>query len=298
MSTIVEVKKLVKSYGKVMAVGEVSFSLEANKIYGLLGRNGAGKTTIMHILTAQLFATSGEVKVFGEDPYENQHVLSQICFIKESQRYPDNFTVADVMEISASFFPNWDREYALSLIEQFRLPLDRRMKKLSRGMMSSVGIVVGLASRAPLTIFDEPYLGLDAVARSLFYDSLIEDYAVYPRTIILSTHLIDEVSRILEHVMLIDDGKMIINEDADALRGRAFSIVGPEAVVKTFTAGKKILHQESLGGLSSAVIMEQTEIAGMKQAEALGLEVTAISLQQLVVYLTNGKSAKKAVTVI
>jgi ABC-2 type transport system ATP-binding protein len=297
LSAIVEVKGLVKTYGKVTAVGEVSFSLEANKIYGLLGRNGAGKTTIMHILTAQMFATSGEVKVFGEDPYENQLVLNQICFIKESQRYPDNFTVADVLEISASFFLNWDREYAFSLIKDFGLPLDRKMKKLSRGMMSSAGIVVGLASRAPLTIFDEPYLGLDAVARSLFYDSLIEDYAVHPRTIVLSTHLIDEVSRILEHVMLIDEGKLIINEDADALRGKAFSIAGPAAAVNAFTSGKKIIHQASLGGLSSAVIMEQSEIAGWKQAEALGLEVTAVSLQQLVVHLTNGKSAKKAVGV-
>jgi ABC-2 type transport system ATP-binding protein len=293
MSAIVEVNRLTKSYGKVTAVGEISFSIEANKIYGLLGRNGAGKTTIMHILMAQLFATSGEVKVFGENPYENNRVLSQMCFIKESQKYPDIYKVEDVLEISASFFPNWDRDYAYSLIEDFRLPLDRKMKKLSRGMLSSVGIIVGLASRAPLTIFDEPYLGLDAVARSLFYDLLIEDYATNPRTIILSTHLIDEVSRILEHVMLIDNGKLIINEDADALRGRAFSVIGPAAAVEAFTAGKAIIHQESLGGLISASIMGHSETAERKQAVTLGLEVTTVSLQQLIIYLTDGKSARK-----
>jgi ABC-2 type transport system ATP-binding protein len=297
MNAIVEVNQVIKSYGKVIAVGEISFSIEANKIYGLLGRNGAGKTTIMHILMAQLFATSGEVKVFGENPYENNHVLSQMCFIKESQKYPDYYKVEDVLEISASFFPNWDRDYAYSLIEDFRLPLDRKMKKLSRGMLSSVGIIVGLASRAPLTIFDEPYLGLDAVARSLFYDLLIEDYATNPRTIILSTHLIDEVSRILEHVMLIDIGKLIINEDADALRGRAFSVIGPAAAVEAFTTGKAIIHQESLGGLISASIMGHSETADRKQAVTLGLEVTPLSLQQLIVHLTNGKLARKAVEV-
>jgi ABC-2 type transport system ATP-binding protein len=155
MSKVIEVNQLTKTYGDVTAVDNVNFSIEANKIYGLLGRNGAGKTTIMHMLTAQLFATSGELKVFGEAPYENNRVLSQICSIKEGQKYPASYHVNDVLEVAAMFYPCWDREYAYSLIEDFRLPLKRNMTKLSRGMLSSVGIVVGLASRAPLTIFDE-----------------------------------------------------------------------------------------------------------------------------------------------
>jgi ABC-2 type transport system ATP-binding protein len=293
MSAIVEVNRLTKSYGDVIAVGEVSFKLEADKIYGLLGRNGAGKTTIMHILTAQLFATSGEVKIFGEHPYENNRVLSQICFIKESQRYPDNYRVVDVMEVSAFFFPNWDREYAASLIEEFGLPLKRKVKKLSRGMLSTVGIIVGLASRAPLTIFDEPYLGLDAVARSLFYNLLIEDYAAYPRTVVLSTHLIDEVSRILEHVLVIDNGKLIINEEAEALRGRAISVMGSAAIVDAYTQGKTIIHEEQLGGLTTATIMGVSEAGYLKQAASLGLEITPVSLQQLIIYLTNHKLTRK-----
>lgn len=207
MNYAVEINRLTKSFSQVTAIDEVSFSLEAGKIYGLLGRNGAGKTTIMHMITAQLFPTSREIKVFGQHPYENNRVLSQICFIKESQKYPDSFRVIDVLEAAQAFFPNWDRDYAYSLIEEFRLPLKRGMKKLSRGMLSSVGIVIGLASRAPLTIFDEPYLGLDAVARNLFYDRLLEDYSEHPRTVVLSTHLIDEVSNILEHVIVIDRRK-------------------------------------------------------------------------------------------
>lgn len=293
MNNVIEVNRLSKSYGNVTAVNEVSFSIEPDKIYGLLGRNGAGKTTIMHMLTAQIFASSGELKVFGEHPYENNRVLSQICFIKESQKYPDNYQVKDVIELSSSLFQNWDKELAYTLIEDFRLPLKRKIKKLSRGMLSSVGIVVGLASRSPLTIFDEPYLGLDAVARGLFYDWLLEDYTAHPRTIILSTHLIDEVSRLLEHVLVIDNGKLIIDEDADSLRNRAFTVMGPVSKVGAFTKGKEILYRESFGSLLSVTVLGSLTSGEQKKAESLDLELASVSLQQLIVYLTNGKTERK-----
>ncbi len=289
MSNIVEVRQLTKSYGRVRAVDQVSFSIEAGKIYGLLGRNGAGKTTIMQIITAQLFPTSGDVQVFGEAPYENSRVLSQLCFVKESQKYPQNFRVIDVLALAANFFPNWDREYALALVEEFRLPLKRRMRALSRGMLSAAGIIVGLASRAPLTIFDEPYLGLDAVARSLFYDRLLEDYAEHPRTVILSTHLIDEVSRLLEHVIVIDQGQVMLDEETDTLRGRAFTVVGAASKVDVFTVGREVLSREPLGGLISATVIGNGDDGIRQEAQALGLEIAPVSLQQLIVYLTSEK---------
>ncbi len=291
---VVEVDQLTKLYGNVKAVNEVSFSMQQDKIYGLLGRNGAGKSTIMSILTAQIFATSGKLKVFGEEPYENNRVLSQICFIKESQKYPDIYRVNDVLELSSSLFPNWNKPFARSLVEDFRLPLNRRIKKLSRGMLSAVGIVVGLASRAPLTIFDEPYLGLDAVARGLFYDRLIEDYTAHPRTVILSTHLIDEVSRILEHVLVIDNGKLIIDEEADTLRGRAFTVVGPASKIEAFAAGKEVLSRESVGSFASVTVVGRLDSKDRQQAAALGLELDSVSLQQLIVHLTGGISNRKA----
>jgi ABC-2 type transport system ATP-binding protein len=293
MNNIIEVKGLTKSYKGVTAVSDINFSIEAGKIYGLLGRNGAGKTTIMNMITAQLFPTSGEIKVFGEEPYENASVLSQICFIKESQKYPDHFRVVDVLGICSSFFPKWDMEYANSLIEDFRLPLKRKIQKLSRGMFSSLGIVIGLASRAPITIFDEPYLGLDAVARSMFYSRLLEDYGAYPRTIILSTHLIDEVSRMLEHVLVIDDGKLIINEDADAIRGRAYNVVGPSKKVDSFTIGKETLKRDSIGSLVSTTIMGDLNQNIRIQAEEMGLEITPVSLQELIIHLTNTNLQRK-----
>ncbi|MDF2925704.1 MAG: multidrug transporter ATPase [Paenibacillaceae bacterium] len=293
MTAIVEVSGLTKTYGSVTAVQDINLRVEEGKIYGLLGRNGAGKTTVMHMITAQLFPTAGKLRVFGEEPFENNRVLRQISFIKESQKYPDSYNVSDVLDIARLFHPNWDRKYALTLIEDFQLPLKRKIKKLSRGMLSAVGIVLGLASRAPLTIFDEPYLGLDAVARSMFYNRLLEDYAEHPRTVILSTHLIDEVSQMLEHVLLIDHGRIILDEDADELRGRAFSIAGKASIVDSFTAGREVLSRDSLGALATATIMGAMSPAERKAAADQGLELTPVSLQQLIIHLTRENTAMK-----
>jgi len=163
------------------------------------------------------------------------------------------------------------------------------MKKLSRGQQSAVGVIVGLASRAPLTFFDEPYLGLDAVARQLFYDRLLSDYAEHPRTVVLSTHLIDEVANLLEHVLLIDEGRIIIDRDADELRGSASDVSGTRGAVDAFVIGRTVLHRTALGGLATATISELDD-AGRAAAVAAGLELSPVSLQNLVVRLTTSES--------
>ena len=286
MTAVVEVTGLTKTFGTLHAVAGVSFTVEENKIYGLLGRNGAGKTTLMQLLTAQDFPTSGSIKVFGENPVETARVLQNVCFIKESQKYPDDFQVKHVLKSAPWFFRNWDADYADRLVEDFRLPTNRRIKKLSRGQLSSVGVIVGLASRAPLTFFDEPYLGLDAVARQIFYDRLLEDYAEHPRTVILSTHLIDEVSNLLEHVLVIDEGRIIIDEDAENVRGSATTVVGTRTAVESFVGRREVLHREGIGGLASVTIgaLNPSE---RQEAAVAGLELSPVSLQQLIVRKTN-----------
>ncbi|MHC0036415.1 ABC transporter ATP-binding protein [Pseudoneobacillus sp. C159] len=293
MKKVVEVRQLDKSFGEFKAINDVSFTMEENKIYGLLGRNGAGKTTLMKLITAQLFPSGGELLVFGENPDENRNVLSRICFIKEGQKYPDNFNVNDILKVSKSLFPNWDEEYAQILVKEFNLPLNRKAKKLSRGMHSAVGIVIGLASRAPLTIFDEPYLGLDAVSRELFYNRLMEGYLNYPRTVILSTHLIDEVSNLLEHIMVVDKGRLMINEEAENLRGMAYTVTGQKTKVEAFISGKEVIHREPFGGLLSATVIQSEKHVETSLAASSGLEISPVSLQQLVVHLTKGESLQK-----
>jgi ABC-2 type transport system ATP-binding protein len=267
--------------------------MRENAIYGLLGRNGAGKTTLMQILTGQNFPTSGAVEVLGKPPYENDAVLSDVCFVKESQSYPDAYTVRHTLRAAALLFPDWDEAYAQSLVDDFRLPRKRRVGRLSRGMRSALGVVIGLASRARLTFFDEPYLGLDAVARQLFYDRLLADYADHPRTVVLSTHLIDEVADLIEHVLVLDNGRLIVNDDAENLRGQVVMVTGPAEAVDQFAGAHTVLHQVRMGPVARATVRGSVD-GDRPSAAELGLEVEPVSLQQLVVRLTSGTAAEAA----
>ena len=293
MTVVIEARGLTKNYRDVRAVDDVTFRLEENRIHGLLGRNGAGKTTLMQLLTGQEFASSGSIEIFGTSPVENADVLARVCFIKESQRYPDDFQARHVLGTAPWFFENWDQDFADRLVEDFRVPLKRRMKKLSRGQLSAVGVIVGLASRAPLTFFDEPYLGLDAVARQIFYDRLLADYAEHPRTVVLSTHLIDEVGDLLEHVLVIDEGRILIDRDAEELRGSATTVVGSRTAVDAFVVGRDILHRDGIGGLASATVTGLDD-ADRRAATAAGLELAPVSLQQLVVRSTTRQTIEEA----
>lgn len=286
MTAVIEVKNLTKRYRDTTAVDDISFTIERDSIYGLLGRNGAGKTTVMSILTAQNFPTAGEVRVFGESPYENAAVLSRMCFVRESQKYPDDATPLHAFRIARLFYPHWDQALADKLIREFRLPVKTRIKKLSRGQLSAVGVIIGIAARAEVTFFDEPYLGLDAVARQIFYDRLLEDYAEHPRTIILSSHLIDEVSNLLEKVIVIDAGRIVMDEDTESVRGRAATIVGESAAVEAFVAGREVIHRESLGRVTSATVIGELSREDRAELAASGLDVTPVSLQQLIVRQT------------
>ncbi|MDR7110599.1 ABC-2 type transport system ATP-binding protein [Microbacterium trichothecenolyticum] len=293
-NNVIEVKNLTKRYRDVVAVDDVSFTIEKDTIYGLLGRNGAGKTTVMSILTAQNFATSGDVRVFGMQPYENAKVLSRMCFVRESQKYPDDALPKHAFGAAKLFFPNWDDELAAQLIDDFQLPQKTRIKKMSRGQLSAVGVIIGIASRAEITFFDEPYLGLDAVARQIFYDRLLEDYTEHPRTVILSSHLIDEVSNLIERVLVIDHGRIVMDEATDAVRDRAANIVGDASAVDAFVAGRQVIHRESLGNVASVTVLGALSLADRERLAAAGLDVAPVSLQQLIVRTTQNAAGSAA----
>ncbi|WP_110588121.1 ABC transporter ATP-binding protein [Microbacterium suaedae] len=286
MDPVIQVRDLTKTYKDTTALDRVSFDIERNTIYGLLGRNGAGKTTAMSILTAQNFATSGSVRVFGEDPYENARVLSRICFVRESQKYPDEANATIAFRTARLFFPNWDQGLAEELIDDFQLPMKTTIKKLSRGQLSAVGVIIGLASRAEITFFDEPYLGLDAVARQTFYDRLLADYAEHPRTVILSSHLIDEISNLIERVLVIDKGRILMDQSTDEARDRATNLVGERDLVERFIGSHEVLHRENLGRTASVTFLGQLTDAERREAGNLGLELAPVSLQQLIVRMT------------
>ncbi|MFK3980395.1 ATP-binding cassette domain-containing protein [Micromonospora sp. NPDC050397] len=287
MNPVVTVTGLTKRYGHTTALDNVSFTLAENTIHGLLGRNGAGKTTLMQILTGQNFASSGELSVFGQHPYENSGVLTGLCFIKESQTYPQPFQVRHALEAASLLFPHWDGDFASALVDDFQLPPRRQVRKLSRGMLSALGVIIGLAARAPLTFFDEPYLGLDATARQIFYDRLLTDYAEHPRTIVLSTHLIDEVSNLIEHVLLIDQGRILLDESADVLRTELVTVSGSLDALERLGTRAEELHRERMGNLVRVTLRGAFAPADRERAAALGLDLAPVALQELVVRLTS-----------
>ena len=166
MTPAISVAGLTRSYRGQLALDHISFDVAAGSITGLLGRNGAGKTTLLRILAGQEFLSAGSVRVFGVSPTENDQILRRMVLVREDQAYPD-IKVRHAIRAASWCYPNWGAELADRLLADFALPPDRPVKKLSRGMRSALGIVIGLAARAEVTLFDEPYAGLDAVARSI-----------------------------------------------------------------------------------------------------------------------------------
>jgi len=290
MSYAIETRRLTKHYGPRAVVNRLELRVPTGCVYGLLGRNGAGKSTLMKVITGQEFPTSGNVAVFGQNPLENDRILRRMVFVRESQQYPD-IKVKHAIEAASWFFPGWDAELAEQLLADFALPRNRLIKKLSRGMHSAVGIVIGLAARAEITMFDEPYLGLDAVARQIFYDRLLADYAEHPRTVVLSTHLIDEVANLLEHVVVLDQGRIAIDAPTDDLRGNAVTVVGPARAVETFVDGRDVWHRSGIGSLASVTVAGPIANGQRAQADDLGLELVPVSLQQLVVHASGTEQA-------
>lgn len=287
----IEAQGLTRRFKDTLALDNITLSFDQHKIHGLLGRNGAGKTTLMSVMTAQDWPTSGQVKVFGQTPHENEQVLPDICFVREEQRYPEDALAKHAFKAAREAFENWDETFAQQLIQEFQVPPKTPIKKMSRGQKSSVGVIIGLASRAPLTVFDEPYMGLDAVARQLFYDRLLQDFAQHPRTIVVSSHLIDEIAHLLEHVVVIDQGNILIDESSEELSQRAVTLVGRADAVNQVVGTRQVLEREELGRIARVTVLGKLTTEEHQLVADLDLDVIPVSLQQLIVHLTRNNTA-------
>ena len=284
MTAAITVTGLTRRYRGKLTLDQVSVGFEAGTITGLLGRNGAGKTTLLRIIAGQEFASAGSVRVFGASPAENDRVLRRMVFVREDQAYPE-FKVGDALRAASWFYPNWSGELADSLMADFALPRNRAVKKLSRGMRSALGIVLGLAARAEVTMLDEPYAGLDAVATQLFYDRLLADYAEHPRTILLSTHQVDEAAGLLERVVVMDQGRVALDAATDDLRGTATRVSGPALAVAEFTARRQVWDRRRMGSQESAVVVGPLGETDRGPARNSRLTLEPVSLQELVRYV-------------
>ncbi|MEV4260696.1 ABC transporter ATP-binding protein [Kribbella sp. NPDC049584] len=291
----VRTENLSVRFAGVPALDRLDLRLAPGKIHGLLGRNGSGKSTLAAVLAGFRRPDEGRVLIEGGDlgtaqePYENAVVTSRVCLIRESGDRPEAVSVKQAIALAAALRPYWDAHLASDLLDRFEVPLNKKIQKLSRGKKSALGVVLGLASRAPLTIFDESYLGMDVPSRNLFYDALLADYTEGPRTFVLSTHLVSEVSAMLEEVVILDNGRLVTQSPVDSLRGRGASIVGPAAAVDKFTAGFTVLAEERLGGTKSTTVLGDLDPALLGQATAAGLEIGPVGLQDLFVHLTGAR---------
>jgi len=264
----------------------VTVDFEGASITGLLGRNGAGKTTLMRIIAGHELASAGSVRVFGAEPLENSALLRRMVFIRENQIYPE-FKVRHAIRTASWFYPNWCGELAETLLEEFDLPTDRAIKKLSHGMRSALGIVISLAARAEVTLLDEPNSGLDAVARRRFYDLLLREYAEYPRTVLLSTHLVDEVADLLERVVVIDHGCVVLDACSDDLRGTATRVSGRPLDVEEFVAGRLSWGRATSRSHESVVVGGVLDDADRLWARELHLDLRTLSLQEMMVHVVD-----------
>lgn len=283
---MIEIKNLYKSYGKTGVLKGINLNLEENKIYGLLGRNGAGKTTLLNIISNQIRKTSGEVKLYGENVFENPKQVENICIVKDSGFGMEEIKVKKIFEAARMLYKNWDEEYKNQLVKEFDLNVRKKYNKLSRGNQTKVGLIVGLASRAKLTIFDEPSLGLDAATRYKFYNLLLEDFENNPRTIIISTHLIDEVANLFEEVIILKDGQVYIKDEVANILKKGYFLNGKEENIIPVIRNKNIIHREEFGNSIIIGIFDDLDEREKSMLRQNNVEISQIPLQKLFIYLT------------
>ena len=250
---------ITKQYKDKLALNDISLTLEQGKIYGLIGRNGAGKTTLLSVLTAQNPATSGSVTLDDMAVWENRSALEHLCFSRElnvsAESGLGSMKVKEYLRTASIYYRDWDSAMAERLVDLFELPVKKRMSKLSKGMLSMVTIIVAMASKAAFTFLDEPVAGLDVVAREQFYKLLIEEYTETGRTFVISTHIIEEAADVLEEVIILKDGKVLLEADTQALVDSARYVSGKAEDVDAVTAGLETHHPEISGRAKSVTVL-------------------------------------------
>lgn len=281
-----ECSAITKRFGKKEVLKGIDLTIEPGKIYGLVGRNGVGKTTLLSVMTAQAAASEGTITYDGQPVWENRDALDHLCFSRELNTMtsfgPNNQKIKEYFRLAALYYPNWDQAYADELMKRFGINTKQIVCKMSKGMLSMVTITIGLASKADITILDEPVAGLDVVAREDFYKELLEEQGRTGRTFIISTHIIEEAADLFEEVIIMKDGKVFLQENTVDLLERAAHVTGLEEEVDRVTEGLEIYHEEKMGRSKGVTVL-------LKEGQTLPrsgeVTVQPISLQNLFVAL-------------
>ncbi|MBL7497343.1 ATP-binding cassette domain-containing protein [Frankia sp. CNm7] len=315
--------------GTAAAIDDVTFSVAPGRICGLFGRDGAGKSTLLAVLAAYRRPSGGTVRVDGEDPYENARLMSGTCLVDEGGGIgiEASTKVREVLEIAEMLRPNWDPAYAEALLERFEVPREQKVDALARGRRARLAVTIALASRAPLTLFDEPHLALDPPSRQIFYDELRADLDRWPRTVVLAgaaADEADETASLVDDVLVLRRGRLLAAAPAARLRSLGSEITGPADAVAAFVAetfGARVLDAEGGGGigsgdtggggtgggagtavladrrvgrLRSVVLAEPVPEDRLAEADRAGLDVGPVPLRDFVAHLSSDDQREAA----
>lgn len=241
MTSLVDARNVSKHFGAVRAVDNVSFEIEKGKILGLIGPNGAGKTTLLKAVLG-LTECDGDLSVLGFDPFRQRKQLMQnICFIADVAVLPRWIKVSQLLDFVESIHPNFSRARAEELLQQTKVQPGARVKELSKGMVTQLHLSIIMAIDARLLVLDEPTLGLDILFRKEFYANLLNDYFDEERTILITTHQVEEIENLLTDIMFINDGKIILDSSMDALS---------DTYIEVMASGENARKARGLGPLA------------------------------------------------
>ncbi|QLL70667.1 ABC transporter ATP-binding protein [Lactobacillus sp. 3B(2020)] len=280
-----KVQTITKRYGRKVILDAVSFELQPAKIYGLLGRNGAGKSTLLNIITNRIFANQGQVMLGEQNVNNNQASLGQFYLMSEAELNLKHTKIKDLFNGAELAYGNFDFKNARRMLTAFKISEDQTLAKLSTGLKTAAKLTVALNVNADYIFLDEPTLGLDANHRELFYQELMRTYGERPRTFVISTHLINEVQQLLENVIILDQGKIIVDEPVIDLLAKAYEISGPANLVDQYTHGLKILTSHNFSRIKTVTVVEKLAEQRILPDQ---VKVDHLDLQKTFTALTDG----------
>ena len=279
-ASVVEVDGVSRRFGKQLALDDVRYRASEGRIYGMVGANGAGKTTLIRHLLGLLRARSGTVRVFGLDPVRHPvEVLQRVGYLSEERELPEWMRIEELMRYTQAYYPKWDMAYARELLATFGLDAGKKIKELSKGMRAQAALVAAVAHRPDLLILDEPSTGLDAVVRKDILDAIVRTVADDGRTVIFSSHLLDEVERMSDHVTMMHQGRVVLDGTLESVRGahQRATLRFPERLarpplldgalsVEGDGRSWNVIHEESPEAFRAAVALHQGEVVQSREA--------------------------------
>ncbi|MFC5589285.1 ATP-binding cassette domain-containing protein [Sporosarcina soli] len=284
--TVIEFHNVKKSFRSHNVLNDLNFKIENGALTGIIGRNGVGKSTLMKMIAGFIKESSGKVQVFGEHPFNSLKVSANSIFIDDAMNFPDAMTLQDILHECGRFYPDWDAELATRLLNYFGFHPQARHRFLSKGKRSTFNALIGISSHCALTIFDEPTTGMDAAVRKDFYRALLKDYLAHPRTILLSSHHVEEIEHLLENILLVHDGGIRFHGSITELQEMFLSLSGSSDKLAAHTNGKLVVDRFTAGPYHEWMVKNSFSDEEIKDMKSAGIRITAVAANDAYIALT------------